>query len=120
MKYIIPALIIAFNFSLSAVNPAPPTSIEPPNYNNCVRLTQSGPNRSAFSFYNTCGEKLWINACIEGAFGKTQLIKSAKAIQTGGRFTIYPFFDIDVRNIVWNAHPYQPIIPGVCGLPKKK
>lgn len=120
MKYIIPALIIAFNFSLSAATTTPPTSIEPPNYNSCVKLSQSGPNRSAYSFYNTCGEKLWINACIEGAFGKTQLIKSAKAIQTGGRFTIYPFFDIDVRNIVWNAHPYQPIIPGVCSLPKNK
>jgi hypothetical protein len=117
MKYFILALIVAFNLSLSAEsNPSP----APSPYNSCVKLSQSGPNRSAYSFYNMCGEKLWINACIEGAFGKTQLVKSATAVKSGGRFTIYPFFDIDVRNIQWSAHPYQPIIPGSCGLPKKK
>ncbi len=90
------------------------------NYGSCIKVAQSGSNRSAYSFYNGCGEELWINACIEGSFNKTQIARSAKAIQVNGRFTIYPFFDINVKKITWTAHPYLPVVPGVCGLPAKK
>lgn len=89
------------------------------SYGKCVRVYQSGPNGSAFAFYNGCGEKLMINACAEGSFNKTQLFQSGRTINIGGRFNIFPFFDIDVKKITWSAHPYQPLIP-ICGVPKKK
>lgn len=108
-------------FPLESAAPLPKTTVIQADYTRCVKLTQSGPNRSAFSFYNGCGEKLWINACAQGSFNKTQLFQSSREIPIGGRFNIYPFFDIDVKNITWAADPYQAPIPGVCAVaPKKK
>lgn len=105
----------------SAPPPATKTTVVQANYNKCIKFTQSGPNRSAYSFYNGCGVDLWITACAKGSFDKTQLFKSARTIPINGRFTIYPFFDIDVRNITWSADPYQlPPTPALCAAPAKK
>lgn len=82
----------------------------------CIFVSQ--PNRGAFSFFNTCGEKLYISACVTDALYDKKLYTSGKTIQNGGRYTIYIPYP-PAKNLEWAADPFTPPLLPNCKPPKK-
>jgi len=94
-----------------------------PEYNKCVILTNSGSRmggQTSFTFYNSCNERVYINACVSDSWGENKLYKSFKAVPVGGRYTIYTFPDMRADQLQWIADSSDPGVPLLCTVPKKK
>lgn len=90
-----------------------------PDYTKCVTVGQ--PNRDSYSFYNGCGERLYINACIKDTFGKGKLYQSGRSIQVGGRYTIYADPLKRAASMSWVADVNPPaVLPEGCTATAKK
>jgi len=83
----------------------------------CVTLTGSEnqpTGQTAFTFYNSCPVRMYINACVADKSGETKLYKSFKSVPAGGNFTIYTFPDMTTDDIQWIAGESDPGIPPLC------
>jgi hypothetical protein len=89
-----------------------------PSFDSCIIRGQ--PNRNAFSFFNACAERVKINVCTVDVRGEAKLYQSGRAIQVGGRYTIFTFYRVHPENVTWSADPILPLIPPPCDLPQKE
>lgn len=83
----------------------------------CVTVTKSEnqpAGQTAFTFTNTCKEKMYINACVANASGEIKLYKSFKAVPPEGKFTIYTFPNTTTDDIHFVADTSDPGIPPSC------
>lgn len=104
------SLIIFSSFTLLPVHSEEKTET-------CVTITGSAnqsAGQTAFTFYNSCPERMYINACVADTSGETKLYKSFKSVPVGGNFTIYTFPDMTTDNIQWIAGESDPGIPPLC------
>jgi hypothetical protein len=120
------ASILAMLILNTATGFAAPPETAPPSpstsYQSCV-TTSAGSRSSSqtsYSFYNGCGERLYINACVTDSWGKPKLYKSGQSIQAGGRYTIYTLPGMNPGQIQWVAGPSDPGAPGLCWKKAKK
>jgi hypothetical protein len=96
-----------------AAKPSMASGSNPPSgADNCLIIGQ--PNRSSFSFFNTCSERLYINVCTKDTFGETKLYRSGRTIPVNGRYTIYTFYVVRPENVIWAADPKDALIPPPC------
>lgn len=116
MRMLIVLALIALN-STPAFAAAPPPPAPPPSQPSCVRVTQGGRsfNQTSYSFFNGCGERLFINACVSDRFGDPKLYRSGRSIQVGGRFTINTLPGMSPDQLQWTAGPSDPGAPPLCG-----
>lgn len=93
----------------------PPPQQSP--YQSCVKVSQGGRsfNQTSYSFFNGCGERLYINACVTDRFGDPKLYRSGRSIQVGGRFTINTLPGMSPDQLLWVAGPMDPGVPPLCG-----
>lgn len=89
----------------------------PPSQPSCVKVSQGGRsfNQTSFSFFNGCGARLYINACISDRFGDPKLYRSGRSIQIGGRYTINTLPGMSPDNMQWVAGISDPGAPSLCG-----
>lgn len=108
--------IIAFTTpGFTAAPKSPPPAPSP--YKSCITTSSGGTrlgNQSSYSFYNGCGERLYINACVTDYWGDPKIYRSGRTIQIGGRYTIYTLPGMSPDKIQWVAGPSDPGAPPLC------
>lgn len=111
-------LLMLSGFLISAFSYADEVQVSTPspNYKACVHVSQ--PSRSSYTFYNTCGERLFFKVCATDFFGEKKLYDSGRSIQVNGRYTIY-LVDSAPQAIAWAAGPTPPAAPPGCADKKK-
>lgn len=90
----------------------------PSPYRSCVSPSNGGRNfstgQSGFNFFNGCGERVYINACVKDSWGDYKLYRSGRSIMPGGRFSIYTAPNADAASLQWLAGPSDPGVPTLC------
>jgi hypothetical protein len=87
------------------------------DFTKCVQATDAGRQSNgqrALTFYNGCGQLLYINVCVLTSDGY-KLYTSGSGLKGNSSMTIYTFPYTDPRAVAWTADGAQPIIPGYCG-----
>lgn len=121
-KIIISVLILLTPLSLThlpALDKVTPVYKAPSPFASCVKPTVSGRGQSSFTFYNSCPQRVFINACVAESPGETKLYRSMQAIPVGGRYTIYTT-NMRPNKIEWLADTVDPGAPGLCALNAQK
>jgi hypothetical protein len=110
--------IVIFNSTTGFAAPPKTPPPQPSPYQSCIITSYGGTSpstQSSYSFYNGCGERLYINACVTDYWGEPKLYRSGRTIQIGGRYTIYTLPGISPDKIQWVAGPSDPGAPPLCG-----
>jgi len=92
-----------------------------PDYSTCIKSYNAGMQsngQQSIRFYNGCYERLYMNVCVQDSSGETKLYRSGRTVPINGNYTISTFPFVTPKIVAWNAAPYVPTVPDLCGTEK--